>query len=163
MDAGSGTEHRGEEFRDDLRPARAVGSGNTAARRILSADELAPLTRLNDVRSAGAVALSVGVIGAAVAFGVAQWGTAWVLLSVLVIGVQQHGLFILAHESAHYRLFSRRGLNDAVGRLIGMASGISTLTRRCIPVMPMPRAASTTGAGRVVRPVSVFSKIGRSP
>jgi fatty acid desaturase len=53
-------------------------------------------------------------------------------LSVLVIGVQQHALFILAHESAHYRLFRSRGLNDGVGRAIGMASGISMCTYRVI-------------------------------
>ena len=47
----------GEEFRDDLRPlgVAAAGSGNAAARRLLSAEELAPLTRLDDWRSAGAV------------------------------------------------------------------------------------------------------------
>ena len=54
------------------------------------------------------------------------------MLSVLVIGVEQHALFILAHESAHYRLFRSRRLNDAVGRAIGMASGISMCTYRVI-------------------------------
>ena len=47
----------GEEFRDHLRPigtaARRVraGAGNAAARRLLTPDELAPLTRLSDARS----------------------------------------------------------------------------------------------------------------
>ena len=132
MDALLATDRRGEVFRDDLRPAGPAGSGNAAARRILSADELAPLTRLNDLRSAGAVALSFGVIAAAIGLGIVQWGTPWVLLSVLVVGVQQHGLFILAHESAHYRLFAQRGVNDAVGRAIGMISGISMCTYRVV-------------------------------
>jgi fatty acid desaturase len=44
--------------------------------------------------------------------------------------VAQHGLFILAHESAHYRLFANRLVNDGVGRLIGMCSGISMCTYR---------------------------------
>ena len=131
-------ERRGEEFRDDLRPAlapggpAAIGSGNAAARRILSAAELAPLTQLNDARSALAVALSFGLISAALLLGVWQWGTPWLLLSVVVIGVQQHGLFVLAHEAAHYRLFSHRGLNDGVGRFIGMVSGISMCTYRVV-------------------------------
>ena len=30
------------------------------------------------------------------------------LLSIVVIGIAQHGLFILAHEAAHYRLFANR-------------------------------------------------------
>ena len=124
-------EHRGEEFREDLRPLPA-GHGNAAARRVLSAAELAPLTRLDDARSLGAVAVTVGVTAAAIAFGLAVWPSPWLLLSVLVIGVQQHGFFILAHESAHYRLLSNRAANDALGRGIGMAGGISMCTYRVI-------------------------------
>ena len=127
----------GEEFRDDLRPlaptaAPRAGMGNAAARRALSPAELAPLTELNDGRSSAAVALTVGVIVLAIAFGVAVWPSPWLALSVLVIGVQQHALFILAHESAHYRLFRSRRLNDGLGRAIGMASGISMCTYRVI-------------------------------
>lgn len=124
-------EPRGAEFRDDLR-ALPAGHGNAAARRVLSAAELAPLTRLNDARSLAAVALTVGISAAAIAVGIAAWPSPWVLLSVLVVGVQQHGFFILAHESAHYRLLSHRGANDALGRLIGMAGGISMCTYRVI-------------------------------
>lgn len=129
----------GEEFRDDLRPLAAVpparmhaGHGNAAARRVLGADELAPLTRLNDARSLAAVAQTFGLIAAAIAFGLAMWPSPWVALSVLVLGVQQHALFILAHEAAHYRLLGRRGANDALGRFIGMAGGISMCTYRVI-------------------------------
>jgi len=124
----------GEEFRDDLRPpgAAVAGSGNAAARRVLSAEELAPLTRLGDLRSAGAVAQTFAIVAAAIAFGAWAWPSPWVALSVLVIGVQQHALFILAHESAHYRLFADRRVNDAVGRLIGMAGAISMCTYRVI-------------------------------
>ena len=133
--------HIGEEFLDDLRPlgdaasaatVRAAGSGNAAARRVLSAAELAPLTTLNDLRSLAAALLTFGLIAAAMVFGVWAWGSAWVLLGVLVVGVQQHAMFVLAHEAAHYRLFSRRAVNDAVGRGIGMASGISMCTYRVI-------------------------------
>ena len=137
----------GEEFREDLRPIEAprtaaarvagpAGSGNAAARRILNADEIASLTQLNDWRSLGAVLTTFGSIGLAVAAALSTWGAPWgwviTVLAVLVIGVHQHGLFILAHESAHYRLFSHRGVNDAVGRLIGMAGGISMCTYRVI-------------------------------
>ena len=128
----------GEEFRDDLRPLPApsasprAGAGNAAARRLLSNAELAPLTELSNARSLAAVALTFGVIAAAIAFGVWAWPSPWLLLSVLAVGVQQHALFILAHESAHYRLFRSRAANDAVGRAIGMASGISMCTYRVI-------------------------------
>lgn len=130
---------RGEEFRDDLRPLasapatpRRAGVGNASARRLLSPSELASLTELNDLRSVIAVALTAGLIALAVAFGVGVWPSPWLALSVLVIGVQQHALFILAHESAHYRLFRSRAVNDAVGRAIGMAGGISMCTYRVI-------------------------------
>ena len=127
-------DRRGEEFRTDLRPlARsAVGSGNASARRILSSAELAPLTELSDWRSLAAVAQTVGVVALAIAFGVWAWPTPWIVLSIVVVGVQQHALFILAHEAAHYRLFRQRALNDAVGRTIGMAGAISMCTYRVI-------------------------------
>jgi len=118
---------RGEEFRDDT---RAPGSGNAAARRVLSAAELAPLTTLNDARSLAAVAASLGVVAVAVVFGISVGLSPWLLLPVVVIGIQQHALFILAHEAAHYRLHSHRGVNDALGRAIGMAGGVSMCTYR---------------------------------
>ena len=118
---------RGEEFRDDT---RAPGSGNAAARRVLSAADLAPLTALHDGRSMRAVATTLGLIAAAVGFGVAVGPSPWLVLPVLAIGIQQHALFILAHEAAHYRLHSNRALNDALGRFIGMAGGVSMCTYR---------------------------------
>lgn len=135
----SSTPKRGEEFRDDLRPLVAThaqaaqrASRNAASRRMLSSDELAPLTELNDSRSLVALASTIGVIALAVAFGLWIWPSPWVVLSVLVIGVQQHAMFILAHEAAHYRLCRSRTVNDALGRLIGMAGGISMCTYRVI-------------------------------
>jgi fatty acid desaturase len=130
----------GEEFRDDLRPlgeGRAAGpapagTGNAAARRVLSPTELGLYTVLDDRRSALAMAQTAGLIAAAIAFALALWPSAWVLSSVLLIGIQQHGLFILAHEAAHYRLLQSRRANDAIGRAIGMASGLSMYTYRVI-------------------------------
>jgi fatty acid desaturase len=127
-------DRQGEEFRADLRPLAksAAGSGNASARRILSAAELAPLVELSDWRSLAAVAQTAGVIAIAIAFGVWAWPSPWIVLSIVVVGVQQHALFILAHEAAHYRLFRRRAVNDAVGRAIGMAGAISMCTYRVI-------------------------------
>ncbi len=124
----------GEEFRTDLRPLAGVaaGVGNAAARRILSAAELARFTELSDFRSFLAIAQTAGVIALAISFGLWAWSSPWIVLSIVVIGVQQHGLFILAHEAAHYRLFRNRVANDAVGRAIGMAGAISMCTYRVI-------------------------------
>ncbi len=134
-------DRQGEEFRDDLRalgPAAGignvgtdhVGSGNAAARKILSAQELAPLTALSNWRSLVAIAQTLLIIAAAITFGVVNWFTSWVLLSVLVIGVALHGLFILSHEAAHYRMFTNRTANDLAGRVIGMLGGVSMCTYR---------------------------------
>ncbi len=48
-------------------------------------------------------------------------------------------------------------------RMTGVASGSSTPNRRWRSVMPTPRAASVTAGGKVVRPVSAFSKMGSRP
>lgn len=117
----------GEEFREDL---RAPGARNAQARRLLSPAELEPLTRLSAPRSLLGIARTFALIAGAIAFGVASWPSAWILASIVVIGIAQHGLFILAHEAAHYRLFAHRGVNDLVGRFVGMIGGVSMCTYR---------------------------------
>jgi len=118
---------QGEEFREDH---RAPGSRNAQARRLLGAEELAPLTRLSTARSLLSILHTFGLIAAALGLAIATWPSAWMLPSIVVIGIAQHGLFILAHEAAHYRLFANRAANDGVGRFIGMLGGISMCTYR---------------------------------
>jgi fatty acid desaturase len=118
---------QGEEFREDH---RAPGSRNAQARRLLGAEELARLTRLSTARSLLAILQTFGLIAAALWLAIATWPSAWMLLSIVVIGIAQHGLFILAHEAAHYRLFAHRAANEGVGRFIGMVGGISMCTYR---------------------------------
>jgi fatty acid desaturase len=120
-------QRKGEEFREDL---RSPGARNAQARRLLTPAELAPLTRLSTPRSLLAIGQTFGLIAAAVVLAVATWPSAWMLVSIVVIGICQHGMFILAHEAAHYRLFANRRANDLVGRAIGMAGGISMCTYR---------------------------------
>ena len=117
----------GEEFRDDL---RRPGSRNAEARRLLSAAELLPLTHLSTARSLLAIGQTLGLIAAALWLAIATWPSLWIALSVLVVGICQHGLFILAHESAHYRLFANRLANDIVGRIVGTIGGVSMCTYR---------------------------------
>jgi fatty acid desaturase len=117
----------GEEFREDL---RAPGARNAQARRLLTPAELQPLTRLSTARSLAAIGQTLGLIAASLALALATWPSAWVVLSIVVIGIAQHGLFILAHEAAHYRLFANRTANDLVGRAVGMIGGVSMCTYR---------------------------------
>jgi fatty acid desaturase len=77
-----------------------------------------------------AIARTVLPIALAVVLALSLW-TWWAfLIAMVVIGVQQHAMFVLAHEAAHYRVAETRWLNDAVGRLCGMAGGISMCTYR---------------------------------
>lgn len=118
---------RGEEFKDDL---REPGARNAEARRLLSAQELQPLTALSTARSLLAMAQTLALIATSMALCFFTWPSLWFLVGLVLIGVAQHGLFILAHEAAHYRLFGNRWVNDLSGRVIGMCSGISMCTYR---------------------------------
>ena len=60
------------------------------------------------------------------------WSWPLALAAVVVIATQQHALFILSHDAAHYRLFDHRGLNDLVGRACAAAAGLSMCTYRVI-------------------------------
>lgn len=114
---------KGEEFRVDGRQVR----------RLLAGAQLAPFTRLDDRRGLVAPVWTFGLIALLAAAGAMAWqaGAWWaVLLCLLLLGTQQHALFVLVHEAAHYRLFSSRMANDVVGRLAGTLGGISMCTYR---------------------------------
>ena len=49
-----------------------------------------------------------------------------------MIGTRQHALFVIAHDAAHYLLYERRWLNDALGRACSMVQGLSMRTYRVI-------------------------------
>jgi fatty acid desaturase len=102
------------------------------ARRVIPKERLAELTRLSPWRSSFALALTLVTL--ALATGVAWTHFTWwiVVPAVLLIGTQQHALFVLAHDAAHYRLFETRWLNDAVGRFVGTIGGVSMMSYRVI-------------------------------
>lgn len=122
---------RGEEFRDDLRgvdPGRAISE----VRKLLPPAVLADLTRLDTTRAALSVAQTVLVAAGAVAIGWTHFDFWVVLPVVLLVGTQQHALFVLAHDAAHYRLFESRRLNDFFGRLFGVLGAIPVGSYRVI-------------------------------
>ena len=110
---------RGEEFKDDFR-------------RALPTDLVQRLSRVSGWRSAWSVLQEFLAIAALLAAALTWW-TPWVVIPcVILIGTRQHALFVLAHESAHYRLFEQRGLNDFAGRLCATLQGLSMRTYRVI-------------------------------
>lgn len=113
----------GEQFHDDLRATLG---------RVLSADQLRELTALSSVRSAASVAQTVIITMVALGLGL-TWPYVWVLVPVIfVIATQQHAMFVLAHEAAHYRLFTNRRINDVFGRLLAALAGLSMCVYRIV-------------------------------
>src|SRR5262245_60968757 len=110
---------RGEEFRDDVRKK-------------LPRDVLAPLTRIDPLRSTFAVAQTFALIGAVAALAVTFWSWWAALVAIVLMAPLGHALFILAHDAAHYRLYETRWLNDLVGRACGTLAGVSMCTYRVI-------------------------------
>lgn len=114
---------KAEQFKNDLR--RTGG-------RVLSGDELHELTALSWLRSAVSVAQTLLVTFAVLAVAL-TWPIAGVLVpAVFIIATQQHAMFVLAHEAAHYRLVPNRRLNDAVGRVLAAGPGLSMCAYRVI-------------------------------
>ena len=109
----------GEEFHDDVRKR-------------LPPDVLARYTRIDPLRSTCAVAQTFLLIALAVGLTL-RYQAIWTLpLAVVFIATQQHALFVLAHDAAHYRLYGARWVNDLVGRLCGTVGGVSMCTYRVI-------------------------------
>jgi fatty acid desaturase len=111
---------KGEEFKDDFR-------------RGLPREVVQRLTRRSAWRASLAILHDFAVIAAAIAFGLYFWPNPLaILVSVAVIGTRQHALFVIAHDAAHYLLYQRRWLNDALGRLCATVQGLSMCTYRVI-------------------------------
>jgi fatty acid desaturase len=123
----------GQQFRDDLRCAK---------QRLLPVEELRELTGLSTGKSFAAVArtvlflivvlvvstLSVTTLGAT-----RPWLLPLILVpAIFLVATQQHALFVLAHDAAHYRLFPNRRVNDFVGRLFAATAGLSMSSYRVI-------------------------------
>jgi fatty acid desaturase len=111
----------GDEFRVDRRRAKGLPPA-----------EIKRLTRLDPVKST--VAIAQTWLTLALAIGLAGYLWTWwaVLLALPVIAVNQHALFVLAHDGAHYRLYKTRWLNDLVGRICASAAGISMCGYRVV-------------------------------
>jgi fatty acid desaturase len=111
---------KGEDFKDDFRKA-------------LPKELVHSLTRRSAWRASAAVLHDFAVIAIAIAIALYFWPNPLVvLLAVIVVGTRQHALFVIAHDAAHYLLYERRSLNDAVGRACATVQGLSMCTYRVI-------------------------------
>jgi fatty acid desaturase len=111
---------KGEEFKDDFR-------------RALPRALVLELTRRSAWRATGAVLEDLAVLALAIGAALYCWPNPIVIaLAVLIIGTRQHALFIITHDAAHYLLLENRKINDAVGRLCAMPSGLSMCSYRVI-------------------------------
>ncbi len=111
----------GVEFRNDARRVRG-----------LPAEEVRRLTRLDAVRASLAVARTYATLAVCVVAALTWW-TPWVIVpAIIIIATQQHGLFIIAHDAAHYRLYDSRVLNELIGRLSAALVGLSMPTYRVV-------------------------------
>ncbi len=99
---------------------------------MLTPPALRELTRLDDWRSAAALLQTLLLTALTLSAALLWWHPLVVLAAIVLIGTQQHAMFVLAHEAAHYRLFSNRALNDFVGRALGSVSGISMCSYRVV-------------------------------
>ena len=111
---------KGEEFKDDFRKA-------------LPKEVVQSLTRRSAWRASAAVIHDFAVIAIAIAVALYFWPNPLVIfVAVIVVGTRQHALFVIAHDAAHYLLYERRSLNDAVGRACATVQGLSMCTYRVI-------------------------------
>jgi fatty acid desaturase len=122
-------EEAADAFRaDGRRPAHRPGAGPGR----LSGEELAALTALDDRRSLRAMLPTLAGLVAVTAGAAVLW-TPWAVVpAIVLVAMLQHALFVLAHDAAHYRLFSDRRVNDAAGRALGALAGISMCTYRVV-------------------------------
>tara|TARA_Y100000588_G_scaffold207424_1_gene221210 strand:+ start:73 stop:1092 length:1020 start_codon:yes stop_codon:yes gene_type:complete len=111
----------GAEFRDDGRRVRG-----------LPPEEVRRLTRLDPVKATLAVVRTYAVIAGCVGAALIWW-TPWMIVpAIVIVATQQHGLFIIAHDAAHYRLYRSQFLNELFGRLSAALVGLSMPTYRVI-------------------------------
>lgn len=119
------TAGRGEEFR-----AQEARGRRGAAR--LPPETLRELTRLSPARATASLVQTFGLAGLSLALAVRFPHPLVIVAAWVAVAGQQHGLAILTHQSAHYRLYETRWLNDLCGKLCGIPLGVSMVTYRVI-------------------------------
>ena len=93
--------------------------GFVGRRDLLAREELQALSGKSDL--AGALQLGSHVVALVATSWLITlaWGTAWMLLPILLQGMLLNWLYCAQHELSHGTVFRTRWLNEAVGRVIG--------------------------------------------
>ncbi|HIM72959.1 MAG: hypothetical protein CFH36_00103 [Alphaproteobacteria bacterium MarineAlpha9_Bin6] len=123
--AANGPIH-GEEFIDDLRSPVAAKVNQ------LPPERHRELSQIDTWRAVAAVVGTMSTLIGTIAIALLVWNPIFVVIAIIIIGTRQHALIVLAHDATHYRLFKPRWLNDLIGRMCGMVSGVSMCSYRVI-------------------------------
>jgi len=111
----------GTEFREDVR------SGS-----YLAAAQIRALNEIDNGRALLSVLQTLSVIVSCITAALIWW-TPWVIVpAIIIVATRQQACFVLAHDAAHYRLFSNRILNDLIGGFVATIVGISMRTYRVV-------------------------------
>lgn len=124
--APAGAERRplvGEAVGEEFRAMRGGG---------LTGETLRALNTQNDALAAISVLSTFAIVAVTAWVTIAYWSVWTVVPAIVIMASRHHAMAILAHEATHYRLFARRGLNEAVGRLCGYMIGVSMCTYRVV-------------------------------
>jgi fatty acid desaturase len=111
-------------------PNEKVGEEFREKARWLSPQEVRELSKLDPFQSTLSIAVNWLWLFLCVAAAVKLH--ALIPLAIVGVALGQHGLAVLAHEAAHYRIYETRWLNDLAGKLCAMPLGLSMLTYRVI-------------------------------
>lgn len=116
----------GEEFIDDLRSPVAAKVNQ------LPSERQRELSQIDTWRAIAAIVGTVSTLIGTIVIALLAWNPIIVVIAIIIIGIRQHALIVLAHDATHYRLLKPRWLNDLIGRMCGMVSGVSMCTYRVI-------------------------------
>lgn len=103
-----------------------------AARRSLPPAVVRELSQQDDSRAWRGVAELLLSIAGFMTIALEVWHPLVIFACMILIATRQQACFVIAHDAAHYRLFSNRALNDLMGRFFGMIVGISMPAYRVV-------------------------------
>lgn len=98
-------------------PNRAEAQFEASGATRIDVTAIKKLSRIDSVRSAAHIICEWLLIIAAAVLCWRYWHPAVYVVAVAFIGARQHGLMVLAHDGAHWRLFRNRTVNDWVSEL----------------------------------------------